>query len=69
MKSGMNVQCIAAAFKISRWPRLISCTCARNDAREAGWESKSQTGYTRDAELPAAGCEYDLVARFIQIEG
>jgi hypothetical protein len=24
MKSCMNVQCIAAAFKISRWPRLIS---------------------------------------------
>jgi hypothetical protein len=25
MKSGMDVQFIAAAFKISRWPRLISC--------------------------------------------
>src|SRR5258708_26043200 len=24
MKSCMNVQCIAAAFKLSRWPRLIS---------------------------------------------
>jgi hypothetical protein len=24
MKSCMNVQCIAAAFKIWRWPRLIS---------------------------------------------
>jgi hypothetical protein len=24
MKSSMNVQCIAAAFKISRWPRLIA---------------------------------------------
>jgi haloacetate dehalogenase len=24
MKSGMDVQCIAAAFKISRWPRSIS---------------------------------------------
>jgi hypothetical protein len=23
-------------------------------------KAKSQTGYARDAELPAAGCEYDL---------
>ena len=138
MKS-MNVQCIAAAFKISCCPRFISyqrgglfngspklsmtsvmvealpqedpqvakaafsirrTTCRANGIRqfhlEAGAgppvillhgfpetsfacrfqipalapemtrmkpaaKAKSQTGYTRDAELPAAGCEYDLV--------